>query len=245
MSSTNPIDLLFGGMEKLGPGDDAATLHVLRTLPRSPQGVIVDAGCGTGRQTLVLAGQLEGVIQAVDAHGAFLETLKRRAERAGLANRIETHLMDMRDIPARFPRIDLLWSEGAAYNMGFAQALPSWAAAIVPGGHAVVSELSWLRPDPPGDVRAFFQTGYPDMASVARNAADAEKAGYDVLGTHVLPSDAWVQGYYDVLEPRAQALLNHAEDAVRDVARETLQEIDVFRISEGSYGYVFYVLQRR
>lgn len=244
MSSTNPIDVLFGEMEKLGPGDDAATLHVLRTLPHHPRGVIVDAGCGTGRQTLVLARQLEGVIQAVDSHQPFLETLKRRAACAGLADRIETHGVDMRDIPRRFPRIDLLWSEGAAYNIGFADALASWAGALVPGGLAVVSELCWLRQDPPREAREFFQSGYPGMTTVAQNTAVAEKAGYRVLGTHLLPGDAWVRGYYDVLEPRAQTLLAHADDAVRDIARGTIQEIDVFRMSEGSYGYVFFVLER-
>src|SRR5215471_17138879 len=34
MSSTDPIALLFGGLEKLGPSDNAHTLHVLRLLPR-------------------------------------------------------------------------------------------------------------------------------------------------------------------------------------------------------------------
>jgi hypothetical protein len=55
MNETNPIDLLFKGMEKLGPGSNFDTLKVLNMLPREDYGVIVDAGCGTGRQTLVLA----------------------------------------------------------------------------------------------------------------------------------------------------------------------------------------------
>ncbi len=53
--------------------------------------------------------------------------------------------MDVKDIPGVFPHIDLLWSEGAAYKTGFANALTTRAAAIMPGGFAVVSELSWLR----------------------------------------------------------------------------------------------------
>jgi hypothetical protein len=55
MKSHDPIELLFGGMEKLGPGDDAHTLEVLRLLPKQDFRVVVDAGCGRGRQTLALA----------------------------------------------------------------------------------------------------------------------------------------------------------------------------------------------
>jgi hypothetical protein len=47
-----------------------------------------------------------------------------------------------------------------------------------------------------------------------------------------------------VLAARAQALLDHEEAAVRDMARETQEEIAVFESSADSYGYVFYVLQR-
>ncbi len=53
--------------------------------------------------------------------------------------------MDMKDIPTRFNSIDLLWSEGAAYNIGFSNALTTWASAIDQNGFAVISELSWLR----------------------------------------------------------------------------------------------------
>jgi len=56
MSIANPIDFLFGGMEKLGPGDNIHTLEDLRLLPEQQFHIIVDAACGTGRQILVLAG---------------------------------------------------------------------------------------------------------------------------------------------------------------------------------------------
>jgi hypothetical protein len=64
MQTYNPIDLLFGGMEKLGPGGNAHTLHVLRLLPTQRFHVIVDAGCGAGRQTMVLA-QALGTLERI------------------------------------------------------------------------------------------------------------------------------------------------------------------------------------
>jgi cyclopropane fatty-acyl-phospholipid synthase-like methyltransferase len=244
MTTYNPIDLLFGGMEKLGPGGNTHTLHVLRLLPKQWLRVVVDAGCGTGRQTMVLAQELGTLVHAVDAYEPFLHDLRRRAQEAGIGQFVETHCMDMQDIPGRFPHIDLLWSEGAAYNIGFANALTTWVSALNPDGFAVVSELSWLRTHVPPPVREFFLSGYPDMQSVQQNISTAENAGYRVLTTYLIPKEAWVEGYYDVLEPRAKALVDHADASVRNFAREIVKEIDIFYGSEDTYGYVFYVLQR-
>jgi SAM-dependent methyltransferase len=244
MHSSEAIDLLFGAMEKLGPGGNDHTLHVLRLLPKWEFRVVVDAGCGTGRQTIALAQELGAVVHAVDSYEPFLNDLMRRAMEAGVERLMLPHCMDMKDIPQVFQDIDLLWSEGAAYNIGFANALAIWASALIPHGYAVISELSWLKEQRPAAVSEFFRSGYPEMQSVQHNITIAEKAGYKVLTTYTLPRQAWVDGFYDILEPRAKALLDHPDLSVRDFAAETVREIGIFECAEDSYGYVFYVLQR-
>jgi SAM-dependent methyltransferase len=231
-------------MDKLGPGSDESTVQVLRTLPKASFQTIVDAGCGAGRQTLALARVLGTRIHALDSHRPFLDHLGRRAGEAGLGHLVQMHCMDMKDIPQVFNDIDLLWSEGAAYSIGFHSALESWRAALRGEGFAVLSELSWLRDKAPPSAKTFFESCYPGMRSVGGNAALAEAAGYRLLGTHTLPPEAWTEGYYDVLGPRAESLLGHPDASVRALASETLSEIEIFRQREGSYGYVFYILQR-
>ena len=103
MDALDPIDLLFGGMDQLGPGSDACTLHALRRLPVQEFSVIVDAGCGTGRQTLALARALGTVVHAVDAHAPFLAHLTRRAEAAGIGHLVRMHHMDMKERPGGLP----------------------------------------------------------------------------------------------------------------------------------------------
>lgn len=244
MEKSNPIDLLFAGMDKLGPGDDAHTLYVLRSLPRNRLEVVVDAGCGVGRQTLVLAKELKIDIHAVDSYQPFLDRLEERAEESGIAHFVHPHSIDMKDIPSAFPKIDLLWSEGAAYNIGFANALTTWAEAITPDGFGVVSELCWLREQIPERVKEFFQSGYPDMKSVPENIAIAEQAGYEIFNIYTLPENAWTENYYDILAPRAKSLINHSDASVREFALETIKEIDAFSSAGGTYGCVFFVLQR-
>ena len=245
MTAATPVDLLFRGMDKLGPGSDVDTLHVLRLLPEHQFRIVVDAGCGAGRQTIVLARELQMTIHAADLHQPFLDRLTARATTLGLDHLIQIHQLDISKIPNRFPETDLLWAEGSAYTIGFANALQTWANASNPHRFVVVSELCWLRNESPEAVAKFFRSAYPEMKSVRQNIAIAEKAGYEVLATHTLPKHAWTDGYYDVLEPRARSLATHPDESVRELAAVTMREMEIFKISEDSYGYVFFVLARR
>jgi len=133
---------------------------------------------------------------------------------------------------------------GSPCDSAASNALTLWASVITNGGFAVVSELSWLRDQAPDAVREFFASSYPDMQSIQQNIAVAEDAGYRALTTYTLPNDVWATGYYGLLEPRAQTLLDHPDESVRNFAAETMQEIAIFNASEDSYGYIFYVHRR-
>jgi len=231
-------------MEKLGPGSDADTLQVLAMIPTSRLSTIVDAGSGPGRQSIALAKALQTPIDAVDISDRHLGRLEHNARTRGIEHLIRTHCADMADIPSIFPQIDLLWSECAAYHIGFPNALRSWFKALRPGGYAIVSELSWLRNDVPDDVLSYFEASYPDMKSVDRNIEIALASGYELIGTHLLSKAAWTEQYYDLLAPLSTSLLDHPEQAVRNLAAETLKGIHIFDSSDGSFGYVFYVLKK-
>ena len=81
-------------MAKLGPGANQQTLQVLLLLPQHRFDLVVDAGCGTGRQTLALAKELDTIFHAVDSHRPFLKDLERLAAEAKIGERIEVDCMD-------------------------------------------------------------------------------------------------------------------------------------------------------
>ena len=102
MKTSNAVDLLFADMHKLSPGDDSLSLCVLRSLPQHHFDVVVDAGCGAGRQTMVVASELGTPIEAVDSYQPFLNRLKRRAKENGLDHLVRMHCMDMKTFRVSF-----------------------------------------------------------------------------------------------------------------------------------------------
>ncbi|WP_029896360.1 SAM-dependent methyltransferase [Desulfohalovibrio reitneri] len=235
---------LHTGLPRQGPGDDASTrkaLSMLEELPRECRAV--DMGCGPGAQTLVLAQELEGAVTAVDVHRPFLQELAERAERAGLSDRIDVVCGDMArpDLPRR--SFDLVWSEGAAYVMGFGAALDLWKRLLKPGGYMALSELTWLSEEPPAEIRDYWEEAYPEMAHASDNLKSIRRAGMEPVGHFVLPSEAWWSGYYTPLETNLRTFkARHQEDPeALEAAQAVEEEIEQYRRFSSYYGYVFYL----
>lgn len=235
------------GLPRQGPGSDESTrkaFALCAELPKQP--AIVDIGCGPGMQTLALAKATDGKIVAVDTTREYLDELRARAAAECVADRIEIREADMNSLPFTPGSFDLIWSEGAAYNMGFANALKAWAPLLKPGDYLAVSELVWLTPDPPAEAAAFFGAGYPAMQSVEANLALFRASGYDMIGHFTLPDRDWWQHYYTPLEAKLPPLFEKYGDdgdAFR-IVETTKREIEIRRRFPDAYGYEFFVARR-
>jgi len=234
---------LHAGLPQQGPGSDASTREALRRLePFHPAPRILDLGCGPGRQTLALARETGGFVTAVDTHGPFLTELERRAEAEGLASRVRAVEGSMEELGPETGLYDLIWSEGAIYHVGFDRGLELWRPLLDLGGSLAVTELSWLGPEPSDEVRAFWAEGYPAMRDAEANAAAFAGRGYELVDRFTLPESDWVEGYYGPLEERLAKLeREELAPAAREVVEMERREIELFRRSGGSYGYVFYL----
>jgi len=227
------------------PGSDASTLRALAKLPGLPAAArILDIGCGPGTQTLALARASQASLTAVDTHQPFLDDLARRAAQAGLAERVQALNVSMFELNFAQP-FDLIWSEGAIYIIGFERGLREWRSLLKPGGLIAVTEISWLKPDPPEAARGFWEAAYPEMATVEQNLARLARAGYRSLGHFTLPEQDWWENYYHPMAARIELLRekyrhNPAAQAVLDAE---YAEIDLYRQFSAWYGYVFYLGQ--
>ena len=245
-----PSKLLFEIYEDLprqGVGRNEYTRRAYEMLPplRAPR--ILDLGCGSGAPSLELARVSGGRVIGLDVHQPYLDELSRRAEAAGLADRVSARNGSMLSIELPDESFDLVWAEGSIFIIGFDRGLEEWRRLIRPAGFLVVHDVAWLRPDPPDALREFWSEAYPAMRDISQNLAAIPPRGYEVLGHFPLPEDAWWVEFYEPLEQRLPELrARHAADAeAQALLEESQREIDMLREYPGWYGSVFFVMQRR
>lgn len=236
---------VHSGHSREGPGDRATTERALKLVGRLPtEPDVLDIACGPGGQTIDLAELIPHArITAIDAYPPFVRDLEDRAARAGVAQRIRASVGDMTQLPHAPASFDLVWCEGAAYMMGFTNALASWKPLLRPGGALVVSEPVWLKSEHPEVVRACWEE-YPAMVDAEALRAGAKACGYEIAGDFILSEQAW-WNYYGPLEASLNAVTpRYAGDPVaRSVLDEIRLEIDCYRQHADCYSYLLLVLR--
>ncbi|MBN2644634.1 MAG: class I SAM-dependent methyltransferase [Desulfuromonadaceae bacterium] len=234
--------------ERQGPGGDAETKRALELagLERSRPLKIADIGCGTGASTLVLARELDAEITAVDFLPEFLDELHTRASDQGVADRIITLNCSMDALPFEDGEFDVIWSEGAIYNMGFEAGVSAWRRFLKPGGKLIVSEITWLRATRPSELESHWQTEYPEIDVASNKVGILEQHGYSPQGYFVLPVHCWLENYYRPMQGRFGAFLErhgHSEQAKAVVEAEQ-HEIALYETYRDDYSYGVYVAKK-
>lgn len=237
---------LFQGMPRGGPGSDRNTLKALSMLPGLPEEPrVIDLGCGPGKQTMALAGELGVKVTAVDIFDVFLDQLRADAKKRGLADLIEPLQADMTKLKYPENSWDLVWSEGAIYLAGFENGLRMCNPWLSKGGLMAVTECTWLKPGAPKEVIEFWASNYPAMQDIKTNTKTAQDAGYEVLDHFTLEDEDWLQEFWGPMRPRLDELEASAQPgtALAQVLADTRLEIELFRKYSEYYGYVFYLMR--
>jgi SAM-dependent methyltransferase len=237
---------VFEALPRQGPGERDSTERALRCIP--PLGTdhrILDVGCGTGMQTLDLADATEARIVAVDNHPPFVSRLASRIAERGLEGRVTPEVGDMADLPFPDGSFDAIWCEGAIFIIGFARGLTEWRRLLAPGGHMVISEFCWFRPDPPDELVELHAEGCDDVGDVEDRRRVINESGYRLLHDFRLPETAWWEHFY---APMGECLerfrIEHASHpAALDAAGRLQHEIDMYLKHKGDFGYVFFILE--
>jgi SAM-dependent methyltransferase len=241
------IDLHLSA-DRQGPGGEAPTRRAIELsgLLNRRSLKIADVGCGTGASTLVLAQALDAHILAVDFLPEFLDVLKSRASRAGVADRIETLNASMDALPIEPSSLDAIWSEGAIYNMGFENGVRQWRELLKPGGILAVSELTWLTDHRPAELEAHWQEQYAEVGTASSKMAVLERNGYTPIGYFNLDEACWLDAYYRPMQQRfPDFLARHGSSAPAQavVAAEAL-EIDLYERHRAFVSYGYYLARK-
>jgi len=248
MSELELIIDLHKNSERQGPGSPEATKRALSFISfESDQHLnVADLGCGTGGQTITLAEELQATIAAIDLFPAFLEDLQKRAEEKNLEHKIRSLTKSMDDLDFEAESLDLIWSEGAIYNLGFAEGIQQWKPYLKRGAYLAVSEITWLTQERPQEISQFWEKHYPQIDSAGNKIRILEEQGFSLSGYFFLPPEDWLAHYYFPLENRFQAFLErHNYSALaQQIVKENQAEINLYRKYKDYYSYGFYVARK-
>jgi ubiquinone/menaquinone biosynthesis C-methylase UbiE len=207
---------------------------------------IADIGCGTGASTLVLARLLNAQITAVDFLQDFLKVLEGRAENMGLFEKVTTLCCSMDNLPFGDEEYDVIWSEGAIYNIGFERGVKDWNRFLKVGGLLVVSEITWITASRPPEIQTHWKSEYPEIDVASSKIGVLEKNGYSPIGYFVLPEHCWLENYYRPMQNRFKDFLNrngNSEEA-RAIVEAENREIELYEKYKAYYSYGLYIARK-
>jgi SAM-dependent methyltransferase len=239
---------VYESLPRQGPGNHASAkraISLCRDLPISP--AVLDLGCGVGAQTLYLAELTSGTIVAIDSHAPSIKRLKETLAERRLLQRVQALVGDMAHLEQPLEKFDLIWSEGALYNIGIENALRICHGLLRPGGHLAFTDAVWRKENPPPEVKASFDMDYPTMGWVNDVLAAIENCGFEQLGHFTLPDEAWWNDFYTPMQYRIEELRGkYANDKeVSTVLDQLAQEPEMHRCHSEYYAYEFFVARRR
>jgi len=135
------------GNGSLHPGGFSHTLEILRRFSISPEDIVLDIGCGTGRTACHIAAAYGAHVFALDNSGKMLAKAKARAARDG----VEVHFIhgDILDMPFRDEVADLVFIESVLIFLPVPSALKECFRVLKRNGILVDVELLAAESLPP------------------------------------------------------------------------------------------------
>lgn len=234
----------FSNLERQGPGSPEVTIKALSFVDNlNDESRIADIGCGSGGQTMVLAQHAPGTITGIDLFPVFIDLFNRNAGKLNLQDRVEGVVGSMDDLPFRDEELDLMWSEGAIYNIGFERGLNEWRSFVKTGGYVAVSEASWFTEERPAEIEEFWMDAYPEIDTIPNKVVQMQNAGYLPPATFVLPENCWTEHFYVPLEDAQKDFLeqNAGNKPAEELIANLRHEAQLYYKYKEYYGYVFYI----
>ena len=240
----NLICEYYSNFERQGPGSPEMTIKALGFIDNlTPKSLLADIGCGTGGQTMVLAQHAPGNITGVDLFPCFIDLLNHNAKKLNLHNKVRGIVGSMDNLPFKNEELDLIWSEGAIYNIGFNRGLNEWHKFLKKGGYLAVTEASWFTEERPAEINEFWMDAYPEIDTIPNKVAQMQKAGYIPVATFILPENCWIEHFYapQVLAQELFLKEHSGQKAAEDFIACERHETQLYHKYKEYYGYVFYI----
>jgi len=233
----------FSNTERQGPGNREETLKALKFISGlTGKSKIADIGCGTGGQTMVLGENTSCEIIGIDSWQGFINQFNENARIKNLENRVKGMVGAMENLPFQEEEFDLIWSEGAIYNIGFERGMNEWRKFLKQGGYIAVTENTWFTEERPAEIQEFWDKIYPEIDTIPNKIAQMQQAGYLPIATYMLPESIWID-YYSEQTLRREAFLKKykGNKTVEEFIASQQYEAELYYKYKAYYGYLFYI----
>jgi len=173
----------------------------------------------------------------------FIDLFNLNAGKLNLQDRIKGIVGSMDNLSFKNEELDLMWSEGAIYNIGYERGLNEWRKFLKTGGYIAVSEASWFTEERPDEIDEFWQDAYPEINTVSNKVAQMQKAGYIPVATFILPEKCWTEHFYDPQVAAQETFLkkNAGNKAAEEFIANQRHETQLYYKYKEYYGYAFYI----
>jgi len=234
----------FSKLDRQGPGSPEMTAMALRFIDNLTQkSKIADIGCGTGGQTMILGQNTAGTITGIDIFPEFIGIFNENAEKLNLQDRVKGIVGSMDNLPFQDEEFDLIWCEGAIYNIGFEKGLREWRKYLKKNGCIAVTEASWYTNERPSEIEDYWIHHYPDITTISNNVAAMQKSGFIPISVFTLPEHCWTDNYFIPQIPVYEYFLKKYDGnkTVEEFIEGNRHEEKMYQTYKKYYGYVFYI----
>jgi arsenite methyltransferase len=155
-------------------GGVAATEELMELCHVGEGQTVLDVGCGAGVTPCFIARKYRCRVVGVDISEGMIARSRERAQREGIADRVEFRVADAQDLPFEDDLFDAVITESVtAFPEDKQKAVDEYARVTRPGGYVGLNESTWRKVPPP-----------PELLAWASQAPDTS--------VNPLPSEEWV-----------------------------------------------------
>ncbi len=185
---------------------------------KNPQ--ILDAGCGSGVPTLLIAEKYDGKITAIDPDKKSIAILRDKIKDFNLSNKVKLINSSLFDINDNSNQFDLIIAEGLLNVVGFNK------------GFLRIIEL--LK-------RKGFIIIHDELRYHNAKIEFIEKNDCKILDSFVLDEQIWWNDYYNCLE---KEILSSSNKKFLKLFKSDLNEIESYKKDSSQYHSIYYVIER-
>lgn len=207
--------IAYAGLDVANPTNLVSILAIIDRADGLRGGTALDIGAGTGAVSVAMAQAHGLMVHAVERDAELAETIRARANAAGVQGQLHVHAEHAHTVLAALPAVDLMVALGTTQPAGPAGFDPqttfrALAARLRRPGYLFWGDLFW-KGDPPASLRSMVDmTG--DHATHEGWQAAGVAAGVDCIATEI-GSDADWDAYFGGADARVRAWLDTHPDA--------------------------------